>query len=135
MKICVYCGQRYPDEATLCSVDGQILEEAAEPGRPIKDQSRAKVVCPKCGAPDDYKPALELRGSFSWILFFAGGIWAVLIRNAGRTRKVRCDNCSAIFEIQPPLARTTRLIFWVLVCPAIIGGIILVLRLLMILLE
>lgn len=79
------------------------------------------MACPVCGAFDGYKPAVELRGSFSWLIFLAGGLFAVLFRNAGRTRRVRCNKCGALFNIRTPLSIVSLVIFWLLVAPTIIG--------------
>ena len=86
--------------------------------------------CPVCGAADDYTPTIELRGSFSWTVFFAGGLLAVLFRNAGRRKKVRCNKCDAIFNIRTPLSKVSLVIFWLLICPTIITLIIFFLSLL-----
>ena len=29
MKTCPYCGKKYPDDATVCAIDGQSLSEPA----------------------------------------------------------------------------------------------------------
>jgi len=81
--------------------------------------------CPACGAEGGYTPTVELRGSFSWPVFLAGGIFAVLFRNAGRRRKVRCNRCDALFDIRTPLSKVSLVFFWLLICPAFIGLIIL----------
>lgn len=89
-----------------------------------------KARCPKCGAVDDYAPAVDLRGSFSWLVFFAGGILAVLFRNAGRQRRVRCKHCDALFSVPAPFSKLSWVIFWLLVCPTIILLVICLLALL-----
>jgi hypothetical protein len=68
---------------------------------------------------------VELRNSFSWLAFLAGGILAVLFRNAGRRRKVRCNKCEALFDIRTPLSKVSLVIFWLLICPTIVGLIVL----------
>jgi hypothetical protein len=83
--------------------------------------STAGVRCPACGATDDYVPAIESRGSFSWLVFLAGGIFAVMFRNAGRRKKLRCNKCGALFEIRTPLSRLSLVLFWLLIGPTIIG--------------
>ncbi len=85
--------------------------------------------CPACGAVDDYAPTVELRGSFNWLVFLAGGLFAVLFRNASRRRKVRCNQCEALFDIRTPLSNVSLVFFWLLMCPTIIGLIVLVVAL------
>src|SRR6516162_3248006 len=104
MKPCPYCGAQYPDDAVVSSVDGHKLEDP----KPQEESGNTAAVngrCPACGTPDDYAPAVDLRGSFSWPLFFAGGVFAVVFRNAGRQRKVRCNKCGTLFEIRARLTR------------------------------
>ncbi len=120
MKICPYCGKQYPDDALLCSIDRQPLEGIAESPQRISKAPVPKVQCPACGASDDYTAAIELRSSFSWPVFFAGGIWAVLFRNAGRRRKVRCNRCETRFYIRTPLSKISLVLFWILICPTIV---------------
>jgi len=43
---------------------------------------------------------------------------------------VRCNKCNAIFEIRTPLSKVSLVIFWALVCPMIITGILLLVLLL-----
>jgi len=130
MKSCTYCGAQYPDDATVCSIDGQLLQSPTENHESDREQRPTRFLCPKCGAADDYTPTVELRGSFSWTVFFAGGIWAVLFRNAGRRRKVRCNKCEAIFHIRTPLSKVSLVIFWLLIGPTVIALIILLAALL-----
>jgi hypothetical protein len=127
MKLCPYCGAQYTDDLRVCPVDGQQLEV---PFQAPPDLPATKVHCPTCGAADDYAATVELRGSFSWLVFFAGGIFAVLLRNAGRRRKVRCNQCQTLFEIHPPLAKLSLVLFWLLICPTIICLLILLIALL-----
>ena len=68
---------------------------------------------------------VELRGSFSWLIFLAGGILAVICRNAGRRKKVRCSNCEALFDIRTPLSIVARVFFWLFLAPAIITLVVL----------
>jgi len=125
MKDCPYCGKQYPDDAVVCPLDQQPLGGPAE-----SHQKRVPaVLCPACGASDDYTPTVELRGSFSWPVFFAGGLLAVLFRNAGRRRKVRCNKCEAIFNVRTVLSKVSLVIFWLLICPTILTLIILLVAL------
>jgi len=79
-----------------------------------------KVTCPQCGAVDDFTPVVELRSSFSLPVFLFGGLIAVLFRNAGRPRRVRCNKCEARFYVSSPLSKISRVIFWLLVTPSIV---------------
>jgi len=133
MKSCPYCGEQYSDDTIVCLIDGNKLDGPTEPRNKVSRAPLAKVVCPTCGATDDYTRTVELRGSFSWSIFFLGGIFAVMSRNAARTRKVRCNKCEVLFYIRPPLSRVSSIIFWLLICPTIIAFIILVIALLHIL--
>jgi len=124
MKACSYCGKQYPDEAVVCSIDGQSLDGPTESRQKTSGESVARVLCPACGASDGYTPTVELRGSFSWPIFLAGGFLAVLFRNAGRSRRVRCNKCEAIFNVRTPVSKLSLVIFWLLICPTIIALII-----------
>ena len=120
MKSCGYCGAKYPDEASVCAVDGQSLDSWTEPQVAASKPRPGRFLCPACGAADDYRPAIELRGSFSWGVFFAGGLLAICFRNAGRSRKVRCNKCETTFNVRTPLSQISQVIFYLLICPAII---------------
>ncbi len=121
MKACSYCGKEYHDEAVVCPTDGQPLGERTE--SPQKSGGHF-AVCPVCGASDGYTPTVELRGSFSLPVFLAGGFLAVLFRNAGRSRKVRCNKCQAIFSIRSPLSKVSLAIFWILIALFVVAVII-----------
>jgi len=125
MKSCPYCGAQYADDTAVCATDGHSLDGLAEAQHDAGSTAPSRVRCPACGAADDYAPTIELRGSFSWLVFFAGGILAVLFRNAGRRRKVRCNKCEALFDIRTPLSKVSLVFFWLLVCPTIIAVIVL----------
>ena len=125
MKPCPYCGAQYADDAVVCATDGHRLDSPAEALQEPSGTASSRVRCPACGAADDYAPTVELRSSFSWLVFFAGGILAVLFRNAGRRRKVRCNKCEALFDIRTPLSRVSLVIFWLLICPTIVALIVL----------
>jgi hypothetical protein len=77
--------------------------------------------CPTCGATDNFTPAVELRASFNWLVFLAGGLLAIVFRNAGRPRKMRCNQCAAIFETRTSLSTLSLVIFWLLIGPTIIA--------------
>lgn len=130
MKSCSYCGAQYPDAVTTCPVDGQSLGEADAAKPDHGGTSTPKVRCPACGAADNYAATVELRGSFSILAFLAGGILAVIFRNAGRPKKVRCNKCDVIFDIHPPLSKMSRVIFWLLIGPTILALVLLLLGLL-----
>lgn len=117
MKTCSYCGKQYPDDAEVCAIDQQPLKALAESPAPA---APAKASCPQCGAADDFSRAVELRSSFSWPIFFFGGLIAVMFRNAGRPRSVKCNKCETPFYVSTPLSKVSRVIFWLLVAPTII---------------
>src|SRR5689334_9648199 len=111
MKACPYCGAQYRDDVETCSVDGHKLGNPPLSQQEPIDSPASRARCPACGA-DDYSRAVDLRSSFSWPLFFAGGVFAVVFRNAGRKRKVRCNKCDTLFEVRAPLTRMWRTFFW-----------------------
>ena len=123
MKSCPYCGAQYPEDAVTCAADGHPLDRSTESPQQ-SGGTVSGVRCPACGA-GDYSATVELRGSFSWPVFFAGGIFAVLFRNAGSRRKVRCNHCKAVFEVRTPLSRVSLVLLWLLICPTIIGIVLL----------
>ena len=55
----------------------------------------------------------------------AGGILAVLFRNAGRPKKVQCNRCGALFSFRTPSSDLWLLVFWLWVSPTIVTLIIL----------
>ncbi len=114
MKTCGYCGRANDAAAETCGGCGTAL-----PADTLAPQPGA-LSCPACGASGDFKPAVELRGSFNWLAFLAGGILAVMFRNAGRGKKVQCNKCETLFTISSPASKTSRVIFWLLVTPTII---------------
>ncbi len=124
MKSCPYCGAQYADDAVACAADGHPLDSSTESRQRSSGAAAPRVRCPACGAPDDYAQTVELRGSFSWLVFLAGGLLAVLFRNAGRRRRVRCNKCEALFDVRTPLSMLSLVFFWLLVCPTIIALII-----------
>jgi hypothetical protein len=127
MKSCAYCGAQYPDETVVCPLDGHPLSATVESHAPGVQLRPPKVLCPACGAPDDYKPAIELRRSFGWAALIAGGLPGLFLWNAGRPKRVRCNKCEATFDIRTPLSKISLVIFWILVGPAIILLIVLAL--------
>jgi len=86
-KACPYGGRENDPARGACRECGTVLNEALDPEPPAARKPRP--VCPECGAGGDFKPAVELRGSFSLLAFLAGGLIAVLFRNAGRERRVQ----------------------------------------------
>jgi hypothetical protein len=130
MKSCPYCGARYGDDAVACTADGYALGNLTESGEDLGKVATPRVRCPHCGAADNYVSAVELRGSFSWLAFLAGGLLAVLFRNTGRERRVRCNQCDALFSVRTPFSKVSRVIFWLLVCPTLMAFVICLLALL-----
>jgi hypothetical protein len=80
----------------------------------------SKSACPVCGAFAGHKPAIKLGQSFSVMAFLAGGIFAVLLLNAGREKRVQCNACGAIFSIRPTASKISLLLFWLLVAPGVL---------------
>src|SRR5437868_3195288 len=109
MKSCPYCGEQYADDAIVCAKDGHALDDRTE-SHESRGTAPPRVRCPACGATDDYAPGVDLRSSFSWLVFLAGGILAVVFRNAGRRRRVRCNKCGALFYIRTPLSKVSLVI-------------------------
>jgi hypothetical protein len=123
MKVCSYCGKQYGESVELCPVDQHPLS--------VLEDLRAgevspKVVCPECGAADDYTGLIARRSSFSVITFLLGGILAVMFRNAGSPRRVKCNKCEARFDLTSPFSKFSQVIYWLLVTPAIIGLLVMV---------
>jgi len=118
MKLCSYCGRENDIAVTNCRECGTGLPETNSGAAPA--QPKPKVVCPACGAHDNYKNCIALRGSFSWLVFFLGGFFAVLFHNASRERRVQCNACSALFGIRTPLSKLSLVILWLLILPTII---------------
>jgi uncharacterized Zn-finger protein len=117
MKSCPYCGAQYPDDLEVCPLDAQPLVGLA--ATRVADGA-SKIICPQCGAADDYTVTVQPHRAFSWGIFFLGGLLAVMFRNGGRRRRVRCNQCDARFSIRTPLSRISLVIFWLLVGPTII---------------
>ena len=119
MTVCSYCGRENDAALTHCHECGTDLSVPKVISPPVPP--KPKVLCPTCGAPDNYQDCIALRGSFSWVVFFLGGFIAVLFRNAGRERRVQCNACSAIFGIRSLLSKLSLVIFWLLILPGIIA--------------
>jgi hypothetical protein len=117
MKTCSYCGKQYPDDVEVCVLDQHPLGAAAAS---TGGGASPNVTCPQCGAADDFTQVVDFRGSFSLPAFLFGGFIAVMFRNAGKARRVRCNKCEARFYVSSPLSKISRVIFWLLVTPGII---------------
>jgi hypothetical protein len=124
MKRCNYCGARYSDEVVACGNDGHPLYSLDESQERSRTSDAPRVRCPACGAADDYTSTVALRSSFSWIVFFAGGLPAVLFRNAGRRTRVRCNQCKGLFNVRTRASKLSLILFWAVICPTIIGLIV-----------
>jgi len=80
-----------------------------------------KDVCPHCGTLAGYKPAIKLKQSFSLIAFLTGGIWGVILLNAGRAKRVKCNACEGIFTVCPPSSKILLFVLlWVVLAPGFI---------------
>lgn len=109
---------RFPDPEQR---DSEAVNDSVSRGEQSSiTASSGDMRCPICGATNDLMPAVELRSSFNWLIFLAGGLLAVICRNAGRKRKMRCNQCGAIFETRSSLSKLSLLIFWLLICPTVI---------------
>jgi hypothetical protein len=117
MNKCSYCGRENDDAAITCkgccTPLAESISQSATAARP------SIVTCPKCGTSDSYTQAIELRSSFNLGVFLLGGIWAVIFRNAGRPRRVRCSQCEELFNIRTPASKASLAVFWLLVAPGI----------------
>jgi hypothetical protein len=118
MKRCSYCGRENDDALAICQDCGTSLPDTECTAAPA--QPKPAVVCPACGAHDDFKTGIALRGSFSWLVFFLGGFIAVMFHNASRQRRVQCNACGGFFGIRTPLSKVSLAIFWLLIAPTII---------------
>ncbi len=118
MKACSYCGRENDVALTACQECGTNLPDTE--GSVAPAQPKPAVVCPTCGARDDYKASIALRSSFSWLVFFLGGFIAVLFHNASRKRRVQCNACGGLFGVRTPLSKLSLVLFWLLIAPTII---------------
>lgn len=129
MKSCQYCGAQYSDDVVTCAADEFSLDPSPREEASATGSAPIGIRCPACGA-QDCAPAVELRDSFSLPVILAGGILALLFRNAGRRRKLRCNKCGELFEICTPLSKVSVALFRLLICPTIAGLVILLFALL-----
>ena len=129
MKKCNYCGKEYPDAATICVIDHEFLVDvipSSTGSQPSShDQKSGSATCPNCGMIGGYRPIMVARGSFSFPIFFMGGIFAIIFRNAGRGRMVRCNNCETSFAVQTPFSKLAKILFWICVGPMIVFAVLL----------
>jgi hypothetical protein len=70
MKQCTYCGKEYPDEVSVCVIDG-------EPVRDVRIDRAFRRLCPHCGKPVQFWSLLGL------------GIW----------RPYKCPKCHGYAQI------------------------------------
>src|SRR5687767_9129713 len=120
MKVCSYCGRENDDSLSNCKECGTELDLPASPSSSPRPSTKRPIICPGCGTADSYKPAVELRKSFSWLALLAGGLLAVMFRNFGKERRVQCNECATLFGISTPFSKAARVMFWLLVSPAIL---------------
>lgn len=118
MKRCSYCGRENDAALATCQDCGTNLPDTESTA--VAAQPKPAVVCPACGAHDDFKTGLALRGSFSWLVFFVSGFIAVMFHNASRRRRVQCNACGGFFDIRTPLSKVSLAVFWLLIAPTII---------------
>ena len=67
MSKCSYCGRENDSGAIVCIGCRTPLTERTTQSAPTA--RRPTVTCPKCGAPDSYTQAIELRSSFNLGVF------------------------------------------------------------------
>jgi hypothetical protein len=79
-----------------------------------------KNTCPHCGALAGHKPAIKLGKSFSLTAFITGGIIGVVLLNAGRAKRVRCNACGGVFKTRTPASIISLLFFWLFIAPGLI---------------
>lgn len=130
MKRCQYCGAQYSDEVVTCVSDGHPLDGSEESLEGARHIPAPRVHCPACGAADDYTLTVALKSSWSWLAFLAGGIPAILFRNAGRRRRARCNKCNELFYLRTPVSKFSLTLFWLLIGSTIFGLISLLIGLL-----
>jgi hypothetical protein len=118
MKRCAYCGCENDVTVSICKGCGNTLPKAESTGSPTKPVVSGPA-CPACGG-QDYKEALALRSSFSWLVIFAGGFLAVLFHNASREERVQCNACGHFFGIRTPMSRLSLIVFWFLIAPTVL---------------
>jgi hypothetical protein len=117
MKVCSYCGRENDAGRTVCQECGVSLPgtegTGGAPPKPV-------IACPACGVQNNYKASIALRGSFSWLIFFLGGLLAILFHNASRQRRFQCNACGAFFGVRTPLSKLWLFVLWLLIAPTII---------------
>jgi hypothetical protein len=79
-------------------------------------------VCPNCGAHAGYTTALRFGGRFNWLVFFLGGLLAVLVHNASRKERVQCNACGAFFGIRTPHSKVALVVPTIMVLIVILLG-------------
>jgi hypothetical protein len=113
MKKCSYCG-RENDFATLrCAECGtELSAEGIEVALPVPDK---KTTCPNCGAVENFRATMRMKGSFSLLFFLLGGFLAVILRKASQERRVQCNACAAFFNIQTAGSKVSFVLLLLLV--------------------
>jgi len=119
VKTCSYCGRENEESTARCAQCGSELPPGSPAGLDHPD-AKAGVACPACGAVDDYKAAIVLRGSFNWAVCFLGGLLGILFHNASRRQRVQCNACGEFFEVRSFMSKVSLLLFWLLMAPAVI---------------
>jgi len=117
-KRCSYCGCENDVTVSICKGCGTALPKVENTVIPT-EPGVSGPACPSCGG-RNYSPALAMRRSFSWLVFLAAGLFAVLFHNASRQRRVRCNACGHFFGIRTPMSRLSLVVFWILVGPTVL---------------
>ena len=118
MKFCSYCGRENEANTVTCVGCGTEFPDGKDPVNGSNPQPR--MVCPACGASDNYKAALALHGSFNWAVYFFGGFLAVLFQNASREKRVQCNGCGEFFGVRSRMSKVSLVLFWLLVAPTLL---------------
>ena len=75
MKTCPYCGKKYPDDATVCAIDGQSLSEPAAGRKKVSGIWRGVYgYGPREKQPGFGPVAFTLRLKQGWTAHFAGSV-------------------------------------------------------------
>ena len=126
-----------PSLPPLCAAESEVSRPGlSRPGTGtlggLHCKTKPSGCCPACGALNNYREVVQLRSSFNWLVFLAGGLWALLFFNASRKTRVQCNQCEELFDIRKPFSGVSKVIFWLLISPVIAS---LVVGLLLIVIE
>lgn len=116
MKRCTYCGKEYPDEATMCAIDGQPLakfppDPAPEPVSPVVEEKIVIIeIFPTRELAELAATKLEAHGIECWVKADdAGGMYPNLALTGGVRLQVRAsdaERASAVIKSEAALSET-----------------------------